>query len=43
MSEKEQRDSVLQTMRQKVQEARIVLIGIGKEWRKQQPDVRKKA
>ena len=43
MSEKEQRDSVLQTMRQKVQEAPIVLIGIGKEWTKQTPEIRKKA
>lgn len=43
MSEKEQKDSVLQTMRQKVQEAPFVLIGIGKEWTKQPAEIRKKA
>ena len=43
MSEIEQKDSVLQTMRQKVQESPFVLIGIGKEWTKQPPEIRKKA
>ena len=43
MSEKEQKDSILQTMRQKVQETPFVLIGIGKEWTKQPPEIRKKA